>query len=82
MNINEAFKILEISSHSNEKEVKKSYHRLSQQFHPDKKAEDSEKQKQLNEANDVIQAYLKVRHSVVPIEYNEAHVARIENFLI
>ena len=82
MRINEAYKILEITPHSSEKEIKQSYRRLSKFYHPDQNSGNPKKQIQLNEANKVIQAYKKISNSVIPIESNENLIAQMENNLM
>src|SRR5215203_2615392 len=48
------YDILEISSTANNNELKKAYHKLSRQLHPDKNTGNEQKFKQMKEAYDIL----------------------------
>ena len=57
MEYKDYYKILEVDRKSNEKEIKRSYRRLAQKYHPDKNPKDNsaeDKFKEINEAYEVI----------------------------
>lgn len=61
MNLHTAYNILELNQNSNENDIKKAYHKLSKQWHPDKNntEEATRKFQEINEAKDKILDNLK-----------------------
>jgi len=80
MTVTEAFEILKIGIDSSEEEIKKAFHKLCLKVHPDRdpSKNDNEPQKELNEARDVALAYLKVKHSIVPVGVSNSVITSLE----
>lgn len=67
MDIEEAYKLLELNDDASEADVTKAYHKASKQFHPDTATGTHDQQKKINEARKIVLAYLDIRHAVVPV---------------
>ncbi len=67
MDIEDAFKHLELSIDASEEEVRSAFRQLSKRAHPDVQESIPEEQTLLNEARDTALAYIKIRNAVVPI---------------
>lgn len=67
MDIEEAYKLLQLNGDASEEDVAQSYRKASKQFHPDTATGTDDKQKKINEARKTVLAYLDIRHAVVPV---------------
>ena len=67
MDIEEAYKLLQLNGDASEEDVAQAYRKASKQFHPDTEIGTDDKQKKINEARKTALAYLDIRHAVVPV---------------
>ena len=69
MQIVECFKILNVSPGEDWRKVRKSYHSLAKQFHPDinpEKRSDDTRLKEINQAFEYLETHYKAAHNVLP----------------
>lgn len=67
MEIEEAYKLLQLSDDASEEDVAQAYRKASKQSHPDTATGSDDGQKRINEARKTVLAYLDIRDAVVPV---------------
>lgn len=67
MDIEEAYKLLQLSDDASEEDVAQAYRKASKQSHPDTATGSDDGQKKINEARKTVIAYLEIRDAVVPV---------------
>ena len=67
MDIEEAYKLLQLSDDASKEDVAQSYRNASKQSHPDTATGSDDGQKKINEARKTVLAYLDIRDAVVPV---------------
>jgi hypothetical protein len=80
MTLEEALEILGLASHCDQAELTRAFHTLSKNYHPDINSESGEYQLKLNEARDIVSAYLLESKALVPLQVRHA-IQKFENTL-